>query len=439
MLKRFYVKKLFGMFDNEINFKDEGITVIIGRNGCGKTTMLNMLSSLFSENHSKLLRYEFEYIEVEISGHTLKIEPTEMHYTEDEESIRSLKYTIDSVELDKYFREDGRINSSAFWIRNIPNLRRRSSNSFVDIKTGDILTLSEVVDTFFDELSDEAKDEIMNIPKEVYELIRGLNVVLISTERLKRISREDEYRRFERVEKFAVEECSEELKYSLKNSLSEYANISQKLDEQFPARILKGIKCIKPISISELEDTIQIIDDLRKKHIDAGVLEKNSDQGLSIDLKPDELDETTSAILTLYYQDMKTKLESLNSISDKIVLFKEMLKSKFGIQKDLLINKEDGIYITQTHNGDKIELKYLSSGEQHEVVLLYNLIFKGEKESIILIDEPEISLNVSWQREYLNDMKRIVSMNGFSILIATHSPQIINENWELVESLGEVN
>ena len=72
-----------------------------------------------------------------------------------------------------------------------------------------------------------------------------------------------------------------------------------------------------------------------------------------------------------------------------------------------------------------------------ELVLLYKLIFKGEKEKIILIDEPEISLNVSWQREFLDDMKKIVEMNGFSILIATHSPQIINDNWDLVESLGD--
>lgn len=80
---------------------------------------------------------------------------------------------------------------------------------------------------------------------------------------------------------------------------------------------------------------------------------------------------------------------------------------------------------------------FLSSGEQQELVLLYKLIFKGEKEKIILIDEPEISLNVSWQREFLDDMKKIVEMNGFSILIATHSPQIINDNWDLVESLGD--
>lgn len=439
MLTRFYVKNLFGIFDNEINFRDGGITIIVGRNGCGKTTMLNMLSTIFSQNHSNLLHYEFEYIEVEILGHILRIEPMDVCFNDEDETVKSLRYYLDSVALDKCFREDSKINSPSFWMRHIPSLRRRTSNLFVDMRTGQTLSLSEVIDTFFDTLPNEIKDEIVAIPNEVHELIKNLNIVLISTDRLKKLPIEDEYRRLDRVEKYAVEECSEELKNSLKNSLSEYANISQKLDEQFPSKILKSIKDVKPITIAELEGNIQEIDSLRKKHIDAGVLEANSDKVLSMDLNHDNLDDTTSVILTMYYQDMKTKLESLDIISDKIVLFKNMLKSKFGDQKELLVNKEEGIYILQTHKKDKIELKYLSSGEQQELVLLYNLIFKGEKESLILIDEPEISLNVSWQREYLDDMKKIVAMNQFSTLIATHSPQIINDNWELVESLGELN
>lgn len=114
-----------------------------------------------------------------------------------------------------------------------------------------------------------------------------------------------------------------------------------------------------------------------------------------------------------------------------------MMANKFGANKEISISKDNGIIVLQKPSNKNVELRFLSSGEQQELVLLYKLIFKGEKEKIILIDEPEISLNVSWQREFLDDMKKIVEMNGFSILIATHSPQIINDNWDLVESLGD--
>ena len=293
------------------------------------------------------------------------------------------------------------------------------------------------IDAYFDELPEETKNDIITIPNEVQQLIRDLQVELITTERLKRIYRDDEYRRMEFVQKFAVEECSEELRNNVKNILSEYANTSQKLDEQFPSKILKAIKQHEQFSGVVLKDNIQRIDELRKKHVKAGVLEENNDKFLDINVNPESLDDSTAAILTVYYQDMKIKLDSLNSISDRIVLFKNMMANKFGANKEISISKDNGIIVLQKPSNKNVELRFLSSGEQQELVLLYKLIFKGEKEKIILIDEPEISLNVSWQREFLDDMKKIVEMNGFSILIATHSPQIINDNWDLVESLGD--
>lgn len=93
MVERFFVKKLFGMFDNEIAFRENGITVIVGQNGCGKTTMLHMLAAIFSKNHSQLFQYNFEYIELLVSGHTLKIEPIDEKLEDEGITIRSLKYS----------------------------------------------------------------------------------------------------------------------------------------------------------------------------------------------------------------------------------------------------------------------------------------------------------------------------------------------------------
>lgn len=437
MIEKLFVKKLFGLFNNEINFKEGGITVIVGQNGCGKTTMLHILDAIFSKNHSQLFQYQFDYIELTISSHVLKIKVIDEYLDGEEVTIKSLKYYVDSRELEKCYRKNSKINSPTFWMRAIPTLRRRSVNTFYDMRDGGVLTLSEVIDAYFDELPEEVKNDIIAIPKEVQELICDLQIELITTERLKKIYRDDEYRRIEFVQKFAVEECSEELSNNIKNILSEYANTSQKLDEQFPSKILKAIKKHEQFSVVDLKNYIQRIDELRKKHVKAGVLEENTDKFLNINVNPESLDESTAAILTVYYQDMKIKLDSLNSISDRIVLFKNMISNKFGTNKEIFISKDNGIIVLQKPANKNVELRFLSSGEQQELVLLYNLIFKGEKEKLILIDEPEISLNVSWQREFLNDMKNIVEMNGFSILIATHSPQIINDNWELVETLGD--
>jgi len=88
-----------------------------------------------------------------------------------------------------------------------------------------------------------------------------------------------------------------------------------------------------------------------------------------------------------------------------------------------------------TQKNKPLDLKDLSSGEQHEVVLLYELIFKTKPNTLVLIDEPEISLHIAWQNEFLNDIMEIIRLQQIQVLIATHSPQIINEYWDLTVNL----
>ncbi len=56
---------------------------------------------------------------------------------------------------------------------------------------------------------------------------------------------------------------------------------------------------------------------------------------------------------------------------------------------------------------------------------------------MVLIDEPEISLHVAWQKEFLNDLQEIINIQNMPVVIATHSPQIIDGNWELTVDLEE--
>ena len=83
----------------------------------------------------------------------------------------------------------------------------------------------------------------------------------------------------------------------------------------------------------------------------------------------------------------------------------------------------------------------MSSVEQQIIVLYYDLIFGIQNKVVLLIDEPEISLHVAWQRELMNDFNKIIDLKNYnlSIIIATHSPQVINNNWHSIIDLGEQN
>ena len=94
------------------------------------------------------------------------------------------------------------------------------------------------------------------------------------------------------------------------------------------------------------------------------------------------------------------------------------------------------VFFSDADEDNYVPLSTLSSGEQHLLILYYRLFFETESDTLVMIDEPEISMNVVWQRNFLKDLQRIVELRQFDVLIATHSPQIIHDKWDWVVHLG---
>ena len=120
--------------------------------------------------------------------------------------------------------------------------------------------------------------------------------------------------------------------------------------------------------------------------------------------------------------------------------------SKKLIFKKVKVNSRRGFYFVRDieeveliSNKEKVlSLSKLSSGEQHQVILLYQLIFNTEPDTLVLIDEPEISLHVVWQRQFMENLVEVSKINNIKSIIATHSPQIIGENWDSTIDLADL-
>ena len=100
------------------------------------------------------------------------------------------------------------------------------------------------------------------------------------------------------------------------------------------------------------------------------------------------------------------------------------------------VNMKDG-FVFKVPTKEKLRADKLSSGEQNELILLFKLLFKSPANAIILIDEPEISLHIAWQQSFLEDMEAIATLTKVKLIIATHSPDIINGRWDLTTGLEE--
>lgn len=74
--------------------------------------------------------------------------------------------------------------------------------------------------------------------------------------------------------------------------------------------------------------------------------------------------------------------------------------------------------------GEKVTIEQLSDGEKQLYARVIALMMLEPKNSIILIDEPEIALHPAWQQKIMQIYSRIGTNNQF--IVATHSAQIIS-------------
>lgn len=78
-------------------------------------------------------------------------------------------------------------------------------------------------------------------------------------------------------------------------------------------------------------------------------------------------------------------------------------------------------------NGVSLSTADLSSGEKQLLLLLLRVFLLDGKESVVLIDEPENSLDISWQYNLVNLLVRLNPDAQF--FITTHSPSIFSDGW----------
>lgn len=96
--------------------------------------------------------------------------------------------------------------------------------------------------------------------------------------------------------------------------------------------------------------------------------------------------------------------------------------------KILTLNRRNlGVSVSSVDADRKIPLDALSSGEK-QMISLFARLYLYPKKKILLIDEPELSLSIDWQRKILVD---IVSASSCQQVIAiTHSPFIFDNALE---------
>lgn len=428
------VKQLLDYFDHEVVFPAEwSYLLLYGPNGVGKTKLLELLHCLYKCNFEGVVAIPFQWLEVQHEDGS-RIEVARTYDAKADEF--HLDFTLhDSGSLipltDRYADRGGsrlreQLLTDSSW-------RPYSGDLWRDSVDGEIVEWDELADRFRSIADRPRRERRPRIDRTapIPQFLAAVPIHFIATQRLlyeHPVRRRSTARR-DGLQQPTIAAYSEDLKDRLSRALGENSKRTQQLDRSFPKRVLDmAPQDIDPV---EIRDRYEEQSKKRDELSDIGLI------GSEIDLPlPDrDLDASELKVLKTYLDDTDQKLETFDDISARVSLLREIANARF-LHKKITINTDDGIVIKRLSDDMSIPPRSLSSGEQHELVLLYDLLFNVPRNALVLIDEPEISLHIAWQKSFIDDIARIAELAALRFIIATHSPQIINKSWDRTCELG---
>lgn len=414
-MMQFKVEKLFGRFNYDMQLNKEGLTILTGPNGFGKSTILKCIEALSKGvlGVSYYFTLDFEKIEVILENYKITIQKER-----DKIVINGIKFSKKQFE-NVVERLDRR-----------PYMRRVDKDTWIDRRNGNYISTNEYFKEIYSdheeilyELNENGSSELVKEMKKISTYIGRIYFI-----REQRLIAEKYNPRTEQKMVNVINELPDKFRELVLRISNDYSRVANKLDSTYPNRLFSNEE---KINEEEYRQKMLIMNEKFEKLNKYDLSNMQKSEGVVFK-------EEHAKALKIYFDDFDEKYKVYEDLINKLDMYTEIINSRLKF-KNIKISRNDGIKIVDSENDEKtIPLNNLSSGEKQEIVLFYELIFESGNNELLLIDEPEISLHIAWQKMFMDDLLRIVKYKGINAIVATHSPQIINNHWERQIDLGEI-
>ncbi|MEG0093958.1 MAG: AAA family ATPase [Bacilli bacterium] len=439
-LNRFQIFGLYGTRNIDIKFKNNTI-ILVGENGLGKTTILKFICAILSGTYHQVPSHMFEKIIVTIGKKDFTVTYEDIHGGDLDlipNSARNLPLPI-RQEIAK--------------LRNRENKITRNDLVSIAKKHGYpvSLLLDRLISTNQINLFDENEQHLSKIPTAINAKIIYLPTYRRIEEDLSNVikgrysfSRENNERHYsyselsdinangyiELVEfgmqdvKEKIEERCLELSRFSENSFKNlaYKNLGDVINKNYHSAISNTAITAEEIEKFKLCLSRSNDEMLSENQVKMLIETVTSDR---IDIK-----DTQIQILLYYFRNLLALQRDLEDKEQSIVEFCEIC-NKYLSSSNKIVKYDISTFkiqiLKQRNNAiDIIDMSDLSSGEKQIVSLFCHLYLAENKSYFVIIDEPELSLSVPWQKIFVEDIKNSALCNG--IIAATHSPFIYDND-----------
>lgn len=431
-LRLFRIYRLFNRYNVTIPF-EKMVNIFIGENGLGKTTILNCLYYVLSRQFTKLMDIQFERIDIALAD--------------------GAQYSISKSDIVKYTSTDR---------------RRRMNRGYYGFISDYIEEISEHM-----ELSDEHIERLarqISITEEI-PYNRSYRMLMTYMEMNHSLDEVDRKKgNAENVKKMASvikETFAERIIYlptyrRIENDISSFnirpdeisksellirfgmSDVQKSIDD-----ILGEIKNLAMLGYNEMAGLLlqQYTEGESSLVENASALNKSVVK-IVLDRLGDKIEQNykerifdiveTDSIYKAEYSHLRNLLNKLISNYDLQKTYDTRINcfvdtcNKYLNDKKIVYDPSNltlEIFIDNGMFDKKIQLMQLSSGEKQIVSLFSKLYLESTEKSIVIIDEPELSLSISWQQMLLPDVYR--SQNCNCLLTVTHSPFIFDNEFDM--------
>jgi ABC-type lipoprotein export system ATPase subunit len=465
------VTGLFGQYDHTIPLNQTGwITIIHGPNGVGKTFLLRMIHGVFHANFDVFRKTPFREFRIDFDdGQHLEVTTGRVPLTdaairgahisglfEDSQgcvfvSGRGPEQRYDSVAYDASDTDPYSANEDI--AAHVPNLVQDTQTTWSERATGEVLTLEQVEERYGYRLDRTH----LNGPQWLGAITSQIPTLILRTDRLETVTSQANIaagypRSVPRKPSLTpLQYCSWRLGEEFEQMRYRAAAWTTALDRTFPARLVARLNPDgEPTpTVSDLRRGLDDMEALRARLARGGLIRTDilqSERDLefnlpSLDLEhvqtmpdPETMDDMGRKVLSLYLDDTARKLGRFNPLLSRIELLTRIVNQRLAVSSKTLLVGGAGELAIQIRSRT-IDPEQLSSGEKHHLILFFTLLFNTSPRTLVLIDEPEVSMHIAWQQEFLRDLAEVAKLVDLDFLIATHSPDIIYDRWDLTVEL----